>query len=162
MGCHCEERDNCRLVLRKVHEMFKKANCLFEKSENLVDHEVIESLCYSIKALRKSLELAKIGYAIEGKAAEILANSDCQDKCNAASPVCQELLAEAVEQFTEEEAQMIAALALMEQALAALEDSIVHRKAGYIKFEQYTKCVHSKRPHPCPHPVPHPPCPRRR
>lgn len=156
MRNNCCNRPNCKLVIEKYHKLLKEAEALFEASEELVDREVISSIICAIKALRKSLELAKKGYTLEAHAERYLEESGCDKLCNKDSKHCECLLEEALKEFALEEKNLIRALELLEQSLYAIKDSIEHRRRGYVAFEKYVKCVHHRKP--APNPCHMPPC----
>jgi hypothetical protein len=146
MSHNCIEEDYvsacCREVLKKFHCLLNEADELYEKSDKIIDTEVLESICIAIKSLEKAFELGGRGEEIENKAYKMLDKSGCGNACNKNSAECKELYDKAEEKFALESEYLTHALNSLKCAQKDVKNSMEARKAGYRLRDQYTECVH--------------------
>lgn len=149
INCNCNNcRNNntfCNRILERFHCSIKEANALFEKSDQIIDTQVVEAICTAIKCLEEALELGGKGEEIENNAYRLLDKSGCGDSCNWNSCKCKELSNKAQEQFAIESACLLHVLKLLKEAQKDIEKSSCARSLGYKFRNLYHECVHCKK-----------------
>lgn len=146
--CECN-RDNCDDILRKAHEMFKEADCIFDIAEKEFNENLLAKIYEALAIMRRVEELEAKAVSINEEGKALIENSGCDFNSNKNDPRCKAIYSKLIEQFIGEQNAQDEIVKLLNKILEQIKIGACYDARGDEILEEYRDCIHGYNDKPC-------------